>query len=68
MAATTGSLADGREHFRISNYSGFWQKDLQKEAAIDTENRIDHYTEVVNGTQQFTVSPQTIHILLMGTR
>ena len=51
MATTTENLADGRQRSRISNYNAFWQKDLQKEAAVDTENRLDNYTDVVNGTQ-----------------
>lgn len=49
MAATAETLADGRERSRISNYNDFWQKDLKKEAAVDTENRLDNYTDVVNG-------------------
>lgn len=52
--APSETLADGRERSRISNYNDFWQKDLLKEAAVDTENRIDNYTEVVNGSYLFT--------------
>ena len=42
-------LADGRVKDRVANYTGFWQKDMSKEEAVDTENRIDSYTDVVNG-------------------
>ena len=43
------TLADGRVKDRVANYTGFWQKDMSKEEAVDTENRIDSYTDVVNG-------------------
>ena len=42
-------LADGRQSQRVDNYTKFWQKDLGKEADIDNKNRIDSYTDVVNG-------------------
>ena len=48
--ATNGDvLADGRQSQRVDNYTKFWQKDLGKEADIDNKNRIDSYTDVVNG-------------------
>ena len=40
---------DGRVDSRIGSYSGFWQKDLTKEASVNSENRIENYTDVVNG-------------------
>lgn len=43
------NLPDGRVNDRIENYTKFWQKDMGKEANVDTENRIDSYTDVVNG-------------------
>ncbi|KDQ32067.1 hypothetical protein PLEOSDRAFT_1088200 [Pleurotus ostreatus PC15] len=53
MAATATvngqNLPDGRVNDRIENYTKFWQKDMGKEANVDTENRIDSYTDVVNG-------------------
>lgn len=42
-------LEDGRIGSRIENYTGFWQKDMDKEAKVDTENRVDNYTDVING-------------------
>lgn len=42
-------LEDGRVGSRIENYTGFWQKDMDKEAKVDTENRVDNYTDVING-------------------
>jgi sterol 24-C-methyltransferase len=42
-------LDDGRVDSRFENYSGFWQKDLTKEAQVDSDNRIDNYTDIVNG-------------------
>ncbi|KAI0066927.1 hypothetical protein BV25DRAFT_1877866 [Artomyces pyxidatus] len=47
MAPT--QLADGRVGDRIENYTGFWKKDTNKEGEADTANRVDNYTEVVNG-------------------
>ncbi|KAI0058426.1 hypothetical protein BV25DRAFT_1919313 [Artomyces pyxidatus] len=47
MAST--QLADGRVSDRIENYAGFWKKDTNKEGEADTANRVDNYTEVVNG-------------------
>ncbi|KIK56503.1 hypothetical protein GYMLUDRAFT_174142 [Collybiopsis luxurians FD-317 M1] len=41
--------ADGRSDSRIQNYTKFWQKDSSKEGETDSANRLDSYTEVVNG-------------------
>ncbi|KAF9012971.1 delta-sterol C-methyltransferase [Hymenopellis radicata] len=49
MSTPTTPDADGRIGARIENYSNFWQKDLSKEEAVDTENRVGGYTDVVNG-------------------
>ena len=43
-------LADGREGSRIENYTKFWQKDTAQESDVDNKNRVDSYTDVVNGT------------------
>lgn len=48
MAPT--KLDDGRVGSRIENYAGFWQKDINKEAQVDSDVRVDNYTDVVNGT------------------
>lgn len=42
-------LDDGRVGSRIENYAGFWQKDIQKEAQVDSDTRVENYTDVVNG-------------------
>ncbi|KAJ4474400.1 delta-sterol C-methyltransferase [Lentinula aciculospora] len=49
MAIENGTHADGRSDSRIQNYTKFWQKDTSKEAHEDNANRLDSYTEVVNG-------------------
>ncbi|KII87883.1 hypothetical protein PLICRDRAFT_42408 [Plicaturopsis crispa FD-325 SS-3] len=50
MAPTaTEAQADGRQGKRIENYVDFWQKDLSKESTTDNDNRVDSYTDVVNG-------------------
>jgi sterol 24-C-methyltransferase len=43
------ATSDGRVQNRIENYTGFWQKDTGKEQEADNVNRVDNYTEVVNG-------------------
>lgn len=47
--SSESTLADGRVKDRVANYTGFWQKDMSKEGTVDTENRLDSYTDVVNG-------------------
>ncbi|KAJ7031942.1 delta-sterol C-methyltransferase [Mycena alexandri] len=42
-------MVDGRQRDRIENYTKFWNKDISKEDANGTENRVDSYTDVVNG-------------------
>jgi sterol 24-C-methyltransferase len=42
-------LDDGRVGSRIENYAGFWQKDIKKEAQVDSDTRVENYTDVVNG-------------------
>ncbi|EPT00560.1 hypothetical protein FOMPIDRAFT_1023699 [Fomitopsis schrenkii] len=41
--------ADGRVNERIENYTKFWQKDISKDTESDTANRVESYTDVVNG-------------------
>ncbi|KZP33763.1 hypothetical protein FIBSPDRAFT_915884 [Athelia psychrophila] len=43
------ATADGRQADRLDNYTKHWQKDLSKEGEVDTENRLEDYTDVVNG-------------------
>ncbi|KAH9975331.1 S-adenosyl-L-methionine-dependent methyltransferase [Lactifluus volemus] len=42
-------LHQGRVDSHFENYTRFWQKDLTKEAQVDSDNRIDNYTDVVDG-------------------
>ncbi|KAJ6627954.1 sterol 24-C-methyltransferase [Mycena sp. CBHHK59/15] len=42
-------MVDGRQGDRIANYTKFWNKDMSKEDSTHTENRVDSYTDVVNG-------------------
>jgi sterol 24-C-methyltransferase len=46
-------LDDGRVGSRIENYSGFWKKDLNKEDQVDSDTRVENYTDVVNGTPRW---------------
>jgi hypothetical protein len=48
MASTTAT-ADGRVESRIENYTQFWKKDTSKEQDTDNANRLESYTDVVNG-------------------
>ncbi|KAI0942168.1 hypothetical protein AcV7_002676 [Taiwanofungus camphoratus] len=45
----TKADADGRVGSRIQNYTGFWQKDISKDGKADTDNRVENYTDVING-------------------
>lgn len=40
---------DGRQEQRVDAYTKFWQKDMSKEADVDNQNRLESYTDVVNG-------------------
>ncbi|KAI6029674.1 S-adenosyl-L-methionine-dependent methyltransferase [Pisolithus microcarpus] len=40
---------DGRQEGRVESYTKFWQKDLKHEGEADNKNRLDSYTDVVNG-------------------
>jgi len=48
LVATT-YYTDGRQEARVENYTKFWQKDLGKEGEADNQNRVESYTDVVNG-------------------
>jgi sterol 24-C-methyltransferase len=41
-----------RQEKRINEYTKFWQKDVAKEGEVDTSNRLDSYSDVVNGMSQ----------------
>lgn len=41
--------ADARSEARVSNYTKFWQKDSAKDGNDDRANRLEQYTDVVNG-------------------
>lgn len=62
--SSESTLADGRVKDRVANYTGFWQKDMSKEGTVDTENRLDSYTDVVNGmsTKNIFSSSQNVDI------
>ena len=40
---------DGRQQNRMEAYTKFWQNDMSKEKDVDTANRLQSYTDVVNG-------------------
>ena len=46
MSATT---SDGRVNSRVANYVGFFEKDSKNDTRAHQENRLDSYTDVVNG-------------------
>ena len=45
---------DGRQKGRMEAYTKCWQDDMNKEKEVDTSNRLNSYTEVVNGTHHLT--------------
>ena len=55
-ATESTTHADGRVGRRIENYTQFWQKDMSKEAAHDTDNRLENYVDVINGTCYSVIS------------
>lgn len=62
LVQNTGKgMVDGRDRERIANYTKFWDKDISKEDSTHTENRVDSYTDVVNGVYFF---PFRLRILL----
>ena len=50
-------LDDGRVGSRIENYSDFWQKDIRKEGQVESDNRLENYTDVVNGVLLIFFTP-----------
>jgi sterol 24-C-methyltransferase len=62
LVQNTGKgMVDGRDRERIANYTKFWDKDISKEDSTHTENRVDSYTDVVNGVYFF---PFCLRVLL----
>jgi len=60
---------DGRQEVRVDGYTKFWKKDANKEAQVDTNIRLDSYTDVVNGMfnaaiEEMGLSSFSIHRLL----
>jgi sterol 24-C-methyltransferase len=55
MAPTAEPREDGRQEKRVDGYTKFWQKDASNEAEVDTSNRLDSYTDVVNGMSNATI-------------
>lgn len=50
---SASKLDDGRVGSRIENYSDFWHKDIRKEGQVESDNRLENYTDVVNGVLLF---------------
>lgn len=40
---------DGRVDSRVANYVGFFDKDAHKDSKVHQDNRIENYTDVING-------------------
>jgi sterol 24-C-methyltransferase len=52
MASDTSNrttMADGRVKERVSNYTGFWEKDSANDSEAQKANRLENYTDVING-------------------
>ena len=49
-------MEDGRQERRVDGYTKFWQKDASKEGEVDTSNRLDSYTDVVNGMSKSAIT------------
>lgn len=48
------STMDGRSEGRMQKYQDFWDSDLKKEEKTHNANRLEHYTEVINGSSAFS--------------
>lgn len=46
--------ADGRVNERIENYTKFWEKDSTKDTETERDNRLENYTDVINGMSHLT--------------
>lgn len=46
----TGVTSDGRVKDRVANYVDFFDKDSSKDSKAHQENRLENYTDVINGT------------------
>ncbi|KAL7423949.1 Delta(24)-sterol C-methyltransferase [Cryptotrichosporon argae] len=46
---TPPSMPETRSESRVSNYTKFWQKESAKDGEADLANRLDQYTDLVNG-------------------
>jgi sterol 24-C-methyltransferase len=57
-------LNDGRVGSRIENYSDFWQKDIRKEAQVDSDIRLENYTDVVNGPASVCLARRVTELIL----
>lgn len=44
-----GKTGDLRSETRTSQYSNFWNKDSAQDTEADRANRLDQYTDVING-------------------
>jgi len=58
---STDTLADGRQGGRIENYTKFWKNDLKREGEREAGQRLDNYTEVVNGTYNISLCEFPAH-------
>ena|ERR1700761_5569656 len=52
----TAPIQDGRIQSRVENYTGFWEKDSANDTEVQRANRLDQYTDVINGSS----SPSSI--------
>jgi sterol 24-C-methyltransferase len=48
-SASTSTTTDGRVNSRIENYTAFWEKDSAKDSDVQKANRVENYTDVING-------------------
>lgn len=52
-ADSPATTADGRSANRMQKYQDFWDSELKKEEKTHTINRLENYTEVINGKHIF---------------
>ncbi|KZT62452.1 hypothetical protein CALCODRAFT_522352 [Calocera cornea HHB12733] len=49
MPSVMVKAGDARVQGRVENYNAFWQKDSKTDTEVDKDNRLENYTELING-------------------
>ena len=56
------TLKDGRVKSRLVNYTEFWDKDAARDGNLQKENRVENYTDVINGMPPLCTSKAAVEL------